>query len=314
MNTKPRKLGIIGAGAVGTSFAFTLIQSGLVEEIVMVDPAREKLQGEISDLNHGLAFLPPVRVRAGEFKDCSDAAVVVITAGAAQKPGETRLDLTKKNVSIVRDIIEELKPVSPGQVLIMVTNPVDVLTWAAIRAGDFPPGTVIGSGTVLDSSRFRHFLASHCGVDTRYVHACVVGEHGDSEVCLWSWVNFSGIRLGDYCPACTRKCEGIDREEVERKVRESAYHVIQAKGATNWAVSLALLRIVEAIFRDENSILTVSVPAAGQYGLPDVCLSLPAIVNSRGAEQIIAGPMEEKEKERLFASADVLLKMREQIE
>ncbi|HPJ72432.1 MAG TPA: L-lactate dehydrogenase, partial [bacterium] len=204
MSAQDRKIVIVGAGSVGASTAYTLVNSGLVDELVLVDINRERAEGEVSDLNHGQVFVPPVKIRSGGYDECRDAAIIIVTAGAAQKPGETRLDLTRRNAGIIKGIVEEMNRYLGDQVIIMVTNPVDILTMVAHRVCSLPPHHIIGSGTALDSARFSFFLARHCGVDTRDVRAYVIGEHGDSEVPLWSRVNIAGISFDDYCHICNR--------------------------------------------------------------------------------------------------------------
>lgn len=302
-----RKVVIVGAGAVGVTFAYTLQLSGIAREIVLIDLDKKRLAGEVDDLNHGLFFVPPVEIRMGDYPDCKGADVVVITAGAKQKPGESRLDLLKRNAGIIRDICGRIVENNREIVLVMVTNPVDVLTYVALKASGLPKERVIGSGTVLDSARFRYMLSRNCGVDSRNVHAYVLGEHGDSEVAVWSMIHMSGVPLENLCLSCPkRSCKDQKKEEITRAVRESAYHVIEAKGATYYAVSLALRRIVEAILRDEKSFLTVSSLVEGPYGIQDVCLSLPTIIGAGGAERVIGPPLTQEEQRGLIHSAEVL--------
>ncbi len=300
-----RKVVIIGAGAVGMTFAFTLQQSGLCRELILIDQEQKRLAGEVDDLNHGLFFVPPQEIRMGSYEDCAGADVIVITAGAKQAPGETRLDLVKKNAGIMRSICEQIVRHTREAVLLVVSNPVDVLTWVALKSSGLPKNRVLGSGTVLDSARFRYMLSRRCGVDPRNVHAYVLGEHGDSEVAVWSMIHMAGIPLTNLCRYCPNNMEE-DRERITKAVRESAYHIIEAKGATYYAVSLAMQRIVEAIIRDEKSILTVSSFMEGPYGIHEVCLSLPTIVGAGGAEKVIDPPLDIHEEEALRHSAEVL--------
>lgn len=304
---KPRKVCIIGAGNVGSTFAYTLMQSGLAREIVLIDLDRERAEGEAMDLNHGLFFAPPVDIRAGDYDECADAALIVITAGAKQHPGESRLDLVQRNVAICRAIMGEITSRTRDAIIIMVTNPVDVLTYVAQEVSGWPHGRIIGSGTVLDSARFRYLLSEHCEVDPRNVHAYVIGEHGDSEVGVWSMTHIAGVRMTDYCRhICQRTCADEDRAKILDQVRDSAYHVIESKGATYYGVSMALERIASAILRDENSVLTVSLRADGHYGLEAVCLSLPAIVNGNGVHRVIDASLSQEERNALDRSAGVL--------
>ncbi len=304
---KPRKLVIIGAGNVGSTFAYTIMRSGLAREIVLIDMDRERAEGEAMDLNHGLFFAPPVSIRAGEYDECADATVIIITAGARQQPGESRLALVQRNVAICKTIMGEITSQTNDAIIIMVTNPVDVLTYVAQEVSGWPHGRILGSGTVLDSARFRYLLSDHCEVDPRNVHAYVIGEHGDSEVPVWSMTHIAGVPMAQYCTViCRHTCTNEDRAKLFEEVRTSAYHIIESKGATYYGVSMALERITGAILRDENSVLTVSLRADGHYGLSDVCLSLPAIVNRNGIDRVIATDLPPTEQEALHRSAKVL--------
>jgi L-lactate dehydrogenase len=305
--TNPRKVLIIGAGNVGSTFAYTLMQSGLAREIVLLDLDRERAEGEAMDLNHGLFFAPPVDIRAGDYDDCADAALIVITAGAKQQPGESRLDLVQRNVAICKTIIAEITSRTRDAVIIIVTNPVDVLTYVAQQVSGWPHNRILGSGTVLDSARFRYLLSAHCRVDPRNVHAYVIGEHGDSEVAVWSMTHIAGVPMHHYCRhTCRRDCTDDERAAIVSQVRDSAYHVIESKGATYYGVSMALERITSAILRDERSVLPVSLRADGHFGLQDVCLSLPAVVDRTGIARIIAADLTPPEQEALHHSANVL--------
>ncbi len=306
MSTTAGKVVIIGAGEVGSTCAFALQMRGAAREIVLIDLNRERAEGQAQDLAHGQSFTPPVEVRAGDYPDSSGAEVIIITAGAAQKPGQSRLDLVGTNVEICRSIVSRVVEHNREAVLVMVTNPVDVLTYAAIRFSGLPRGRVIGSGTVLDTARFRFFLGRHCGVDPSSIHGYVLGEHGDSEVVAWSITTLAGMRMEDYCRACPHKCPPMDRRRIATQVRDSAYHVIEAKGATNFAVALALLRITTAIIRGENSALTVSTLLQGEYGLSNVCLSVPTIVNHNGADRLICPDLSTEDLNALKASAEAI--------
>jgi len=311
----PRKVVIIGAGAVGSTFGYTLMQSGLAREIVLIDIDKERAQGEAMDLNHGLFFAPPVDIRAGDYDECADAALIVITAGAKQNPGESRLDLVQRNVKICKQIVAEITARTSDTVIIMVTNPVDVLTYVAQEISGWPQNRIIGSGTVLDSARFRYLLSSHCRVDPRNVHAYVIGEHGDSEVACWSMTHIAGVPMRQFCRlTCKRQCSDEERAGIFDEVRDSAYHVIESKGATYYGVSMALERITGAILRDENSVLTVSLRADGHYDLEGVCLSLPAVVNQTGVHRIITADLTHAEQEALRRSANVLKDIIDRIE
>jgi L-lactate dehydrogenase len=304
-----RKVVIVGAGDVGASFAYALLLSGIAESIVLIDARQEQAEAQALDLAHGLAFVPATVVRAGSSADYADAAVIVITAGARQKPDESRSDLLQRNNRILEQIIDEITACNSTAIIVVSTNPVDVLTYAALKRTGLPRSRIIGSGTVLDSARFRHLLGTHCGVDAGSVQAYILGEHGDSEVPVWSMTHIAGLSLDDYCPACN-KCSdwNLERSRIVNDVRESAYHIIDAKGSTCYAIGLALVRIVGAILRNEHSVLTVSTMLDGEYGLKDVCLSVPCIVSRSGVERIIEGKAAIGELQALHASASVIRK------
>jgi L-lactate dehydrogenase len=302
-----RKVVIVGAGEVGASFAYALLQSGTAESIVLIDSRQELAVGQALDLAQGLPFVPTTIVRAGSPDDYRDAAVIVITAGSKQKPGESRLNLLTRNAQIMGQIADEIKACNSQAVVVVASNPVDVLTYATLKHTGWPSHRIIGSGTVLDSARFRHLLSLHCGVDVRSVHAYILGEHGDSEVPAWSMTHLAGMSMDDYCPAC-HKCEnwGKERNRIVTEVRDSAYHIIDAKGSTCYAIGLALVRIVEAVLRNEHSVLTVSTLLDGEYGLKDVCLSVPCIVSQSGVERVIEGKLTNDEQKALLVSASVI--------
>ncbi|MCX7682423.1 MAG: L-lactate dehydrogenase [Anaerolineae bacterium] len=303
-----RKVVIVGAGAVGSTFAYALAQSGLADDIALMDVNRELAAGQVLDLAHGLPFFPPVRIHEGAPSDYADAHVIVITAGAKQRPGESRLDLLQRNVTIIQSIVDEIVAQRSHAVIVMVSNPVDVLTYAALKRSGWPRGRVIGSGTVLDSARFRYLLSQHCGVDAHNVHGYILGEHGDSEFAAWSLTHIGGMTMDDYCPICGH-CNGdwpAHRRALEEEVRRSAYHIIDYKGATYFAVGLALVRIVGAILRNQRSILTVSTRLDGEYGLRNVCLSVPCIVGEAGVERILTAHLSSEEQEALVRSASIL--------
>lgn len=303
----PRKVVIVGAGDVGASFAYALLQSGTAESIVLIDARHEQARGQALDLAHGLPFVPAAVVRAGTSDDYADAAVIVITAGAKQKPGESRLDLLRRNARIMEQIVGEIMARESQAVIVVASNPVDVLTYAALKQTGWNRNRIIGSGTVLDSARFRQLLSKHCGVDVKNVHAYILGEHGDSEVPAWSMTHLAGMSMDDYCPACSN-CAGWERERnmIVAEVRDSAYNIIEAKGSTCYAIGLALVRIVGAILRNEHSVLTVSTLLDGEYGLKDVCLSVPCIVAQSGVVRIMEGKLANEEMLALRASAFVI--------
>lgn len=308
-----RKVVVIGAGSVGATFCYALAQSGLADEIVLVDHNVDLARGQVLDLSHGQSFFPPVLIRVGDQKDYADASVLVMTAGARQQPGESRLELLKRNASIVRQVARDMVDMNSPGVLLVVSNPVDILTYVAAKETGWRRGRVFGSGTVLDSARFRSFLSQNCNIDIHNIHAYILGEHGDSEFAAWSMTHVAGIPIDEYCGTC-RRCAPTGEEKewlsvragIEELVRHSAYHIIDYKGSTYFAIGLALVRIVGAVLRDENSVLTVSTILEGEYGISDLCLSVPCIVNAHGVERIMEARLTEKEEEALAASAAVL--------
>lgn len=305
-----RSVVIVGAGAVGATFAYALMLEGDAEEIILVDQNQDLAKGQVMDLAQGRQFARPVQIRVGTASDYAGADVIVITAGSAQKPGESRLDLLQRNARIVRSIMGEIMESGSQAVVVVVTNPVDLLTQIAVRAAGDERRRVFGSGTVLDSARFRGLIAEHCQVNIHNVHAYIIGEHGDSEVPAWSMSNIAGVPIWDHCGDC-RRCHGElrdpdNRERLVQQVRESAYHIIGYKGATNFAVGLALVRIVRSVLRNERSVLTVSTVLAGEYGLRDVCLSVPCIVGRDGIDRIVEGKLSQEEMAGLARSADIL--------
>jgi len=309
------KIAIIGAGDVGTTIAYTIQLRGLVTEIVLVDINRELVQGQVMDLNHGLFFVRPVHIYAGTYADCTDADVIVITAGTRQKPGESRLQLLARNAQLCKWVVDKIEPHNSKGLFLIVTNPVDIMTQVVIKHSGLPKHRVIGSGTVLDSARFRYFLSRNCRVDTRNIHAYVIGEHGDSEVILWSQVHISGTPLDIFCKQCAVACNAtLNKNKIAEAVRHSAYHIIEAKGATNYGISLAVRRILEAIIRDEHSVLTVSTWLSGQYGLSDICLSVPCIINRTGVAQVIETPLAKSEEASLVNSAKLLRNARREMD
>jgi L-lactate dehydrogenase len=302
----PSRVAVVGLGNVGASFAFALLLSGLAAEIVLIDANHAKAEGEAMDLNHAVPFAKPTRIWAGTYEDCAGAAVTVIAAGANQKPGETRLDLVHKNARIFQSIVPEVVKHNPNGILLIATNPVDVLTYVSVKNSGLPAERVIGSGTILDTARFRYLLSQHFDVDARSVHGFIIGEHGDTEVPVWSMANIAGMRLADYCQAHSMRCEQSDLDELFRQTRDAAYEIIQRKNATYYAVAAGLMRIVEAILRDQSTVLSVSSLMHGQYGLHDVCLSLPTVVSHRGIERVLQLVLSEDEREQLEKSASVL--------
>lgn len=301
------KVVIIGAGYVGSTTAYTLMQSGIVSEIAIIDLNIKKVEGEVMDMNHCLAFTKPMTIKVGTYEDCSDADLIIMTAGPSIQPGGTRLDLAKQNASIMKSIMEEITKYTRDAVILVATNPVDILTQVASESVGYDPKKVIGSGTVLDSARFRHILSQHCKVDTRNVHGYILGEHGDSEIAAWSLTNIAGAPLAQYCQGCGKAhCLGINKDEILNQVRKAGYHIIDRKVATFYGVSNAIKRITEAILRNEHSILTVSSLLNGEYGIENIAMSVPTIVNSSGVHKIVELPLSEDEKIGLRKSADTL--------
>lgn len=309
-----KKITVIGTGFVGSTTAYTLMLSGLISELVLIDANVEKAEGEVMDLNHGMPFVMPLKIYRGEYKDCAGSDIVIISAGANQRPGESRIDLVQKNSRIFKSIVSEIIRYNRDCILLVVTNPVDILTYVTYKISGFPRSKVIGSGTVLDTARFKYLLGNHTGIDTRNIHAYIIGEHGDTEVPTWSLANIAGIPMDDYCERCRRCSKKISRQKIYTEVKNAAYDIIERKGATYFAVALAVRRIVEAIVRDENSILTISSFLDGQYGLNNVCLSLPSIVNMDGVERILEVPIYDTEKELLLKSGNVLSKIIENLD
>ncbi len=305
-NTKRHsKVAIVGTGLVGMSYAYAMTIKGLVREISLINRTPEKAEGEAMDLSHGLPFTKPVDIRSGGYELCKDAQMVIIAAGASQKEGETRMDLARRNVKIVEDVVQRIMEHNPDPILLMVSNPVDILAYVALKVSGLPPERVISSGTVLDTMRFRYLLSEFYNMDSRNVHGYVIGEHGDSEVLVWSRVNIAGISLMDWCQACSKSIHP-KMQEIEEDVRKAAYHIIEKKGATYYAIALAMNRITEAVFMNQQSVLTVGTLMKGEYGIEDVCLSLPCVLGSKGVSYIFSNPLAEDEEKALQDSARVL--------
>lgn len=304
-----RKAAIIGCGFVGASSAFSLVHKGLFSELVLIDANHAKAEGEAMDLSHGRPFTSPMKIYAGSYDDIRDCSLIIITAGANQKPGETRLDLVHKNVAIFKSIIPEITKRNFEGILLIVANPVDILTYAALKISGYPKERVLGSGTVLDSARFRYLLSEHLNVDSRSVHAYIIGEHGDSELAVWSSANVSGIGINDFCELRGHYEHDEAMDRIYRTVRDSAYEIIERKGATYYGVAMAVSRIAESIIRNEHSVLPVSSLMEGEYGLTDLCISVPTIVSAKGAEQVLEIPLSQEEKEKLQKSAAELKKV-----
>ncbi|MEM6722424.1 MAG: L-lactate dehydrogenase [Bacteroidota bacterium] len=302
-----RKVVIVGAGAVGATFAYALAQDGAAEDICLIDQNENLAAGQVSDLAHGLPFYPSVSIYQGTVEDYADAQVIVITAGAGQKPGETRLDLLKKNAGIIESIMDDIIGQQSRAVVVIVTNPVDVLTEVALRHSRWPRSHIFGSGTVLDSARFRYFISQEMNIDVKSVHAYILGEHGDSELPAWSLTNVGGVAIQQYVETNNLQDSWPEtRHRIFDAVKNSAYHIIDYKGATNFAVGQALVRIVKAILRDSNSVLTISVHLKGEYDLEDVCISVPCVIGKNGVKQVLLANLNADESKALHHSAEVL--------
>lgn len=301
-----RKVAIIGCGFVGSASAFSLMQSGLFSEMVLIDVDKNRAEGEAMDISHGVPFARQMKIYAGDYDDIVDAAIIVITAGANQKPDETRLDLVHKNVAIFKSIIPEIAKRNCQGILLIVSNPVDILTYTALKLSGFTENRVIGSGTVLDTARLKYQLSEHLKVDSRSIHAFIIGEHGDSEIAAWSSANVSGIPLSDFCEMRGHFEHEEKTKEIAEKVKNSAYEIIERKHATYYGIAMAVKRICEVIIRDEKSILPISSMMHGEYGIDDVVLSMPAIVGKHGIENKVPILLNDEEQEQLRASADTL--------
>lgn len=309
-----RKVGIIGCGFVGSAAAFALMQSGIFSEMVLIDVDRERAEGEAMDISHGIPFAGPMKIYAGNYDDLSDVAITIITAGANQKPDETRLDLVHKNAKIMASIVSEIAKRDYQGILLIVSNPVDIMTHVAQQVSGYPEGRVFGSGTVLDSARLKYQLGKHLGVDNRSVHAFIIGEHGDSEIAAWSSANVSGVPLHMMCEMRGHFDHDDNTEEIEETVRSSAYEIIAKKDATYFGIAMVVKRICQAIVRDEKSIFPISSRMHGEYGLNDVVLSMPAIVGAKGVETLIPISLDEREIERLHESANTLREIMDGLE
>ena len=301
-----QKAVMVGCGFVGSASVFALMQSGLFSEIALIDANREKAEGEAMDISHGIPFAKQMRVYDGDYDDVKDAGIVIVTAGANQQPGETRLDLVAKNVGIFKSIIPEIANRGFEGILLIVANPVDILTKVAIKLSGFPENRVIGSGTVLDTARLKYRLSEHLRVDTKSIHAFIIGEHGDSEIAVFSSANVSGVPLSQFCELRGHFEHEESENRIAEKVRNSAYDIIQRKRATYFGVAMAVKRICEVIVRNEKAILPVSTSMNGEYGIEDVVLSMPCVVGSDGIEMQVPVNLNDEEKAKLQESAKIL--------
>ncbi|MGF2615152.1 L-lactate dehydrogenase [Rossellomorea vietnamensis] len=299
------KVALIGTGFVGSSYAFALLNQGVARELVLIDLNKEKAEGDARDLNHGLPFSSPLKIWAGDYSDCSDADLVVITAGANQGPGETRLDLVEKNIKIFKSIVGEVMKSGFDGIFLVATNPVDILTYATWKFSGLQKERVIGSGTILDTARLRYLLGDHFDIDARNVHAYIMGEHGDTEFPVWSHATIGASPLREMIDMDAPQTQK-ELEEIFVNVRDAAYHIIERKGATYYGIAMGLVRITKAVFNNENSILTVSALLEGEYGMDDLYIGVPAIINRDGIKKVIEMPLNEKEKEQFAHSATTL--------
>jgi L-lactate dehydrogenase len=301
MTAKKNRVAIIGCGHVGATSAYSLLMNGLVEELVLIDKDGGKLLGEVMDLRHAVPLAHPALVHKGNYREAAKADIVVIAAGVSTQPGETRLDLLSRNITVVREIVRKLKRHKFDGILLMITNPVDILARVAQEESGLPPARVIGSGTVLDTARLRSMLSEKLQIEGRAIHAYVIGEHGESEVATWCAARIGGAPLVDFCtPDCP------DFELMLEAVRASAPEIVRHKGYTSFAAGSCVNRICEAILRDERTILPVSAMTSGQYGIAGVYLSLPCVVGRKGVEKIVELPLSEQERKGLLKSAAIL--------
>ena len=289
------KIVIVGAGSVGMTFAYSLLIRGLASKIVIIDVNRERAEGEVMDLNHGMPFAEPVRIWAGDYSDCRDADIVVISVDKGQKIEQSRLELAQGNFELLKQIVPSVTEYNDECIQLVVTNPLDVMTYAALKLSHFPKNRVIGSGTILDTARLRYLLGERLQVDPRNVHAYIIGEHGDSEVPVWSLANVAGIKLKDYYPLANLPYDPAELDNLFLRVRNAGYEIIKRKGRTFYAVAMGITKIVESIIRNENAVSTVSCLLEDYYGVSDVCLSVPVILNRTGIKETIRLPLEEKE-------------------
>jgi L-lactate dehydrogenase len=313
MLNRVNRVALIGTGFVGSSYAFALLNQGITEELVLIDLNKDKAEGDAMDLNHGLPFSPSrTKIWFGSYQDCNKADLVVITAGANQKPGETRLDLVEKNTRIFKGIVEEIMASGFDGIFLVATNPVDILTYAVWKFSGLPKERVIGSGTILDTARFRFLLGDYFDVDTRNVHAYIIGEHGDTELPVWSHADIAGTSINEWSKNKTGFSQN-DLEQIFLNVRDAAYHIIERKGATYYGIAMGLVRLTKAILENENSVLTVSAYLDGEYGQNDIFIGVPAVVNRDGVRQVVELKLNEEEQAKFSNSVNVLKKTMEPV-
>ncbi|MBH0229875.1 L-lactate dehydrogenase [Halobacillus yeomjeoni] len=301
------RVALIGTGAVGSSYAFALLNQGVADELVMIDLNKEKSEGDVMDLNHGLAFAPfNKKIWFGDYSDCKQADIVVITAGANQKPGETRIDLLEKNTDIFKSIVGSVMKSGFDGIFIVATNPVDLLTYMTWKFSGLPVHRVIGSGTILDTARLKYMLSEYFSIDSKNVHAYIVGEHGDSELPVWSHATVAGKSIYERMEDHPDRYNEGDLEDIFQQVRDAAYAIIDRKGATHYGIAMGLVRLTKAILHNENSVLTVSSYVDGYYDVEGLYIGVPAIVNRKGIAEVIELNLDRKEKKQFLESADVL--------
>lgn len=306
------KITILGAGNVGASIAYTFAVAGTCSDIVLVDINKAKAKGEAMDIRQGVSFGENVEVFDGEYEDAKGSDIVVVTLGIARKPGQTRLDLAQINVNIIKEVMPQIAKYAPDAIYVVVSNPVDILTYTILKCTDLSPNQVIGSGTALDTSRLRSIIGDHVGLSPNSIHAYVFGEHGDSSFIPWSLTNIAGIPMEEYC--ADQDHADLDEEEIINEVRTAGAEVIKRKGATFYAIAMSVNKICDSILRDSNNIITVSTMMNGKYGIDDVCLSLPCVIGSNGIEREVSPKMTEEEIEKLRASAKALRAVIDQIQ
>lgn len=313
-NNKGSKISVLGAGNVGATIAYTFAVHGTCSDVVLVDINEAKAKGEAMDIRHGISFAHNIEITDGSYDDIAGSDIVVVTLGMGRKPGQSRLDLMQNNVNIIKQVMPNVAKIAPDAIYVVVSNPVDILTYAILKCTDLKPSQVIGSGTILDSARLRSDIAEKACISPKSIHAYMFGEHGDTSFVPWSTTNIGGMNMFDYWKATGRSLEELNTDEIENNVRIAGGEVIKRKGATFYAIALSVNKICETIIRNGNNILTVSTLTNGRYGIDDVCLSLPCIVNGHGIVGEINPPLLDEELEKLRKSADTLKQFIAQIE
>ena len=306
---KGNKISILGAGNVGATIAYTLTMDGMASEIVLVDINTNKAKGEAMDIIQGTALCPPVNIYSGDYSDIKDSDIVIVTLGCARKPGQTRIDLAQGNVNIIKSVMPQAVKYAPNAIYVVVSNPVDIITYTILKTTGLPESHVFGSGTLLDSSRLREMIASNAGVSPKSVHAFLLGEHGDSAMIPWSLTSIGGVPMDTYVSSLRTKnpnYKGLDHAAIEDNVHKSGGEVISLKGATFYAIALSARRICECILRNTNSVVTLSSMLHGEYGVEDVCMSLPVVLGRNGISNVVAPPIPSEEQKKLVQSAQIL--------